>query len=172
MVFYGILWHKRMPSDDGLACIYVWMCPSPRRHYLTIIWQRQQFQDKKKLAKMPFLRYFTAFYGIKVCWMMTSWPAYMYECVLVPERHCLNIVWQKQRFQTKKTGKNAILTVFYGILRHKSMLNDDGLACIYGWMCLSARTSLFDRNMTKATVLDKKNWQKCHFYGILWHFMA
>ena len=35
------------------------------------------------------------------------------------------------QIQAKKTVKNAIFKAFYGILRRKMILNDDGLACIY-----------------------------------------
>ena len=52
------------------------------------------------------------------------------------------------------------------------ILNNDQLPCIYAWMCLSARLSLFDHFLTTAAVLDQKNSQKCQFYGFLRHFRA
>ena len=72
----------------------------------------------KKLSKMPFFRLFTAFYGTNWRYMMTGWPVFLNECVLVPDNHCLTISWPQRRFWTKKTFKNANFTAFYGILGH------------------------------------------------------
>ncbi len=84
--------------------------------------------------------------------------------------HFLAIFELLSIYNSEKTPKNGQYYHLDGSLRHKIMLNDDRLAWIYAWMCVSARTLLFDHYLTKATVLDPKKWQKCHFSGILRHF--
>ena len=44
----------------------------------------------KKMVKNAIL---TAFYGIKWYWIMTGWPTFMHECVIVPDYHYLTIFW-------------------------------------------------------------------------------
>ena len=166
--FYGMKRYWMMTSWPVFMheCVLVL-----ENHCLLILWSKRLFRTKK-LSKMPFLRLFKALYGTKWYWIMTSCPVFMHECILVPDNHRMPIFWSKWRFCTQKTVKNAIFTAFYGILRHKMILNNDQLPCIYAWMCLSARLSLFDHFLTTAAVLDQKNSQKCQFYGFWRHFRA
>ena len=150
--YYCKKWYWMMMS----WCVFMHECALvPDNLYLLIVLPQRRFFIKE-LSKMPFLRLFTAIYGTKWYWMMTSCPVFMHECVFAPDNHCFPIFWSKRRFCIQKTVKNAIFTAFYGILQHEMILNDDELACIYAWMCLSARKSLFAHFMIKAAFCTKK----------------
>ena len=67
---------------------------------------------------MPFLRHFTAFYGIKWHLMTTVSLEHQGKCVLVPFQHCLARAAGFEQVSPNIMVKNAIFTAFYGILRH------------------------------------------------------
>ena len=114
--------------------------------------------------------------------MMTGWPAFMHECVIVPYHHCLTIFWQEQRFSSWKTVKNAILQVFlrhfttiYGIemgAKHDSMFwNSD--VCVYQvqfpifWQFSSYFLYIYARKTKKMV----KNAILTAFYGMKWYWI-
>ena len=171
-----ILRQKRFwMMTDWLAFVHD-SVSAPDYHCLTISWQKQRFDNIKTVKDSNVL----AFYGILRTFTAIKWDSYptqYFETLLNKSPgskytfsgNFLSCCSSTTARKPLKMCKNAILTAVYGT---KNMLNDDRLPCICGWICLSAKTALFDHGLTKVTVLHPKNWQKCHFYGILRHFTA
>ena len=120
-------------------------------------------------------RHFTTIYGIEIGARHDSMIGNCCMCVSVPNFHFsssfLVIICLYLQRKNLKNGQECHFDV---ILLQKMILNDDELVCIYAWMCVSARQSLFAHCFATAAVFYQRTVKNAFFtafYSILRHKM-
>ena len=101
----------------------------------------------------------TKFYGKKQFRMMTDWLAFVHDSVSAPDFHCLTISWQKQRFDSIKTVKNANVSAFYGILRTFTAIKWDSYPTQYF-------ETLLNVSLRSKYTFSDRLWLKCLYISL------
>ena len=99
---------------DNVALKSIYVNSQVSSSLYVIIFCRKIAVKTEKWSKMLFLQHFC---GLKLYYLMTSWPGYWQRCVSMPFHHCLMDFWLVGQFLEQIYPTNGKKRHFNGKLR-------------------------------------------------------